>query len=120
MSSLRQLWDHLLKGFQSPEHRLHPRMRTPWLRVEIDGISYQTNDWSTGGMALDRFDRPNHMGEPGQVGDLVSGVLGWARSDERRHFTAQIVRLGPGSRVAFQWLDTPPGILREMDRASPH
>jgi hypothetical protein len=65
------------------EQRRHPRHAHPTIRVDLDGKSYATVDWSKGGFLIAAYDGPCRPGDQALVDLVIPG--------EGRRFTAEVV-----------------------------
>lgn len=111
-SFLEQVRQATQRSVTIEENRRYHRASFPWLRVELRGFSPLARDWSAGGVAIDagKLDIP--------VGAIVQGRVGWAASDIRYPFYADLVRRMPDGRLALRWLELDAAFLRELDNAA--
>jgi hypothetical protein len=69
--------------FEAAEYRRHPRHAHPTIRVDLDGQSYATVDWSKGGFLIAAYDGACRPGDHALVDLVIPGAS--------RRFTTEIV-----------------------------
>jgi PilZ domain len=96
------------------EQRRHPRHVNPPIRIELDGKSYSTADWSAGGFLIAAYDGPCRPGDnalidliipmPGRTHRTTVEVVIARISREDRQLAARFVRLPREATAALSEL----------------
>jgi hypothetical protein len=90
------------------ERRRNPRLQSPTLRVEIDGIRYRTRDWSLSGFRVGQC----HV--PLLPGDRVAGRLHLPGAGGDGDFVAEVVWRSDGGDVGMMIRELAPRVLVAM------
>jgi len=91
------------------EKRKDRRMLFPLLSIRVEGLTFETVNWSFGGFMVEGCDAEL------KVGDGVSGSLGWG--GVHFPFTGRVSRIGGDMReLAVSFLDISDAALLYLDR----
>ena len=91
------------------EKRKDRRMLFPLLSIRVEGLTFETVNWSFGGFLIEGCDAEL------RVGDGVSGTLGWG--GVRFPFTGRVSRTGGDMKeLAVSFIDISDTALLYLDR----
>ncbi len=104
MSVMRRV----LSAIGVSERRRQPRVQSPLLRIEIDGIRYRTRDWSLSGF------RVGQCHAPLIPGDRVAGRVRLPGVAGDGEFVAEVVWRNDGGDVGMMIRELSPRTLVAM------
>jgi hypothetical protein len=94
------------------ERRRDRRLPLPIFTVRLDGVGYQTMNWSLGGLLIEGYAGERAAGEAVQI-DIKARDNA---ADFRMRIAAKVIRVVPGESVALQFEAMSPEIYEFFER----
>jgi hypothetical protein len=94
------------------ERRRDRRLPLPIFTVRVDGVTYQTMNWSLGGLLIEGYAGARAAGETVQV-DIKAKD---ATTDFRMRIAVKVIRVVPGESIALQFEAMSPEIYEFFER----
>jgi hypothetical protein len=94
------------------ERRRDRRLPLPIFTVRVDGVTYQTMNWSLGGLLIEGYAGARAAGETVQV-DIKAKD---ATTDFRMRIAVKVIRVVPSESIALQFEAMSPEIYEFFER----
>jgi hypothetical protein len=94
------------------ERRRDRRLPLPIFTVRLDGVTYQTMNWSLGGLLIEGYEGGRTAGDAVQV-DIKARDNA---ADFRMRIAVKVIRVVPGESIALQFEAMSPEIYEFFER----
>ncbi len=94
------------------ERRRDRRLPLPIFTVRLDGVTYQTMNWSLGGLLIEGYEGERAAGDPVRIDIKAKDNA----ADFRMRIAVKVIRVVPGESIALQFDAMSPEIYEFFER----